>query len=66
MKLTKEVKQEINGYSIGKIVSLFRFHPCEHTTGEVGKYVIEVLKEKVREPKNIPDVEEIMRPRRRA
>ena len=46
VKLTDKVKQEINGYSIGKIVSLFRFHPCEHTTGEVGKYVVQVLERK--------------------
>ncbi len=51
MKLTEEVKNEIDGFTFGKLASLFRFHPCEYTTGETGKYTIKKLKEKLNDPR---------------
>ena len=51
MKLTEEVKKEIDGFTFGKLASLFRFHPCEYTTGEVGKYTMIKIREKLDEYK---------------
>jgi len=39
MKLTPQLKREIDSYSEGKLRSLFRFFPSDYTTGESGKYI---------------------------
>jgi hypothetical protein len=44
MKLTQELKKEIDGFTLSKIASLFRFFPSDYTTGETGKYLQEKAK----------------------
>lgn len=48
MKMTEEKKKEIDNFTVGKLASLFRFFPSDYTTGEIGKYVQEKIREKVR------------------
>lgn len=53
MKLTEKVKAEIDSYSANQIVTLFRFHPCDMTTGETGRYIQTVARERIiREKEN--------------
>lgn len=39
MKLTTEVKNQIDKMSPHQIFTMFRFHPTNLTTGESGKYM---------------------------
>jgi len=39
MKLTQEIKKQIDSYSEGKLRSMFRFFPSDITTGESGRYI---------------------------
>lgn len=47
MKLTKELKKQIDNKSVGSIAAMFRFHPSDYTTGKTGKYLAQKLKEKL-------------------
>lgn len=51
VKLTESLKKEIDGFTFGKLYSLFRFHPCDYTTGEAGKYTAKKIREKLDEEK---------------
>lgn len=55
MKLTLEIKNEIDKAPLGKLASLFRFFPSDITTGETGKYIEKTIKEKVQDEKHKHD-----------
>ena len=46
MKLTTELKTEIDGYTSTKLKTLFRFFPSDITTGESGRYIQNKVKDR--------------------
>lgn len=49
MKLTREVKKEIDKMTPHQICTMFRFHPTNMTTGQTGRY----MQDKAREMKEM-------------
>jgi hypothetical protein len=45
MKMTPELKDEIDSFTFGKIKSLFRFFPSDYTTGESGRYLRDLARQ---------------------
>lgn len=47
MKLTDQVKKEIDSMSPHQIYTMFRFHPTNMTSGESGKYMQDTIRERL-------------------
>jgi hypothetical protein len=46
MKLTKDVKSQIDQMTPHQIYTMFRFHPTDITAGESGKYMQDSMRER--------------------
>lgn len=52
MKLTPQTKSEIDKMTPHQIYTMFRFHPTNMTSGESGKYMQELIREKIHSGKD--------------
>jgi hypothetical protein len=47
VKLTKEIRSQIDKMSPHQIYTMFRFHPTNMTTGETGRYLQDTARNKI-------------------
>ena len=55
MKITNELKRKLDSSTNARLMSLFRSHPSDITTGESGRYIQMIARERVASDESFND-----------